>query len=184
MSRSKPRLTPDDIQGAWAIIPTPATARASDWREANTIDLDETARVVDGLIAAGVDGILSLGTFGEGSTLTWDEKQAFIATVVETARGRIPVFGGTTSLNTRESVRQTRVAADIGVDGTMVGPPMWCRADVPPAVSEAPCITTSWLVDGPTARAGQAGCERRQQASGRAGGAHSIAAGRITITRN
>ncbi len=134
MSRSKPRLTPDDIQGAWAIIPTPATARASDWREANTIDLDETARVVDGLIAAGVDGILSLGTFGEGSTLTWDEKQAFIATVVETARGRIPVFGGTTSLNTRESVRQTRVAADIGVDGTMVGPPMWCRADVPTAV--------------------------------------------------
>src|SRR5882762_7678801 len=123
-------LTVGDIHGAWAIMPTPGKPDASDWRAEDTVDLDETARIVEALIAAGIDGILSLGTFGECSTLTWDEKRAFMAAVVETARGRVPYFGGTTSLNTRETVRQTRAAFDFGVDGTMLGPPMWCYPDL------------------------------------------------------
>lgn len=127
-------LTVQDIAGAWAIIPTPAKDNASDWRAEDTVDLDETARIVELLIKSGINGILSLGTFGECATLTWDEKRAFLATVVETVKGRVPFFGGTTSLNTRETIRQTRAAADIGMDGTMLGPPMWCKADVPTAV--------------------------------------------------
>ena len=134
MAGKRSRLTADDIHGAWGIIPTPAKPNASDWRAQDTVDLDETARAVEALIAAGIDGILSLGTFGEGSTLTWDEKRDFMSTVVATARGRVPFFGGTTSLNTRETVRQTQAARDIGVDGTMLGVPMWCQADVPTAV--------------------------------------------------
>lgn len=127
-------LTAADIHGAWAIMPTPARPNGSDWQAENTVDLDETTRVVEALIGAGVDGILTLGTFGEGATLSWDEKRTFIAAAVETARGRVPFFGGTTSLNTRESIRQTRAGRDIGMDGTMLGVPMWCQADVPTAV--------------------------------------------------
>jgi trans-o-hydroxybenzylidenepyruvate hydratase-aldolase len=125
------RLTAAEVQGAWAILATPAKSDASDWRAEDTVDLDETARVVEALIAAGVDGLLSLGTFGECSTLTWDEKRAFMDTVVQSVRGRVPYFGGTSSLNTRETVRQTRAARDLGVDGTMLGPPMWCYPDLP-----------------------------------------------------
>lgn len=131
MSQHAARLTASDISGMWAILATPAKDNASDWREDNTVDLDETARVVEALIDAGVDGLLSLGTFGECATLTWEEKRAFIATVVETVRGRIPYFAGTSSLNTRETVRQTRAGRDIGIDGTMLGPPMWCYPDLP-----------------------------------------------------
>jgi trans-o-hydroxybenzylidenepyruvate hydratase-aldolase len=134
MARKRDRIGAADVTGAWVIIPTPAKDNASDWRAEDTVDLDETARIVELLIAAGVDGILSLGTFGECSTLTWEEKRRFMATVVETARGRVPFFGGTTSLNTRETVRQTRGALDLGVDGTMLGVPMWCRADTDTAV--------------------------------------------------
>lgn len=130
----KQRITVEDIHGAWVIIPTPALKRASDWRESNTVDLAETSRVVENLIAAGVNGIMSLGTFGECATLTWDEKVEFMKTVVDTVRGRVPYFCGTTSLNTRETVRQTRAARDIGVDGTMLGVPMWCECDTPTAV--------------------------------------------------
>jgi len=129
MKPKRARLTAQDITGAWAIIPTPAK-ETSDWREDGSVDLDETARAVDALIAAGIDGILSLGTFGEGAALSWDEKRAFMATVVETVRGRVPFFGGTTSLGTRETVRQTQAARDLGVDGTMLGLPMWCKLDV------------------------------------------------------
>ncbi len=105
MAAKRDRLTAAEINGAWVIIPTPAKPNASDWRSENTVDLQETARAVDELVKAGVDGILSLGTFGEGSTLTWEEKRAFMGCVVETIRGRIPYFCGTTSLNTRETVR-------------------------------------------------------------------------------
>ncbi|ALE55172.1 MULTISPECIES: dihydrodipicolinate synthase family protein [Paraburkholderia] len=134
MKRQKRLLTVEDIKGAWAIMPTPAKAGADDWRMADTVDLDETARVAEELVKAGVDGIISLGTFGECAALTWDEKRAFISTVVETVRGRIPFFCGTSSLNTRETIRQTREAFDIGADGTMLGLPMWQICDVKSAV--------------------------------------------------
>jgi len=127
-------LTANDVKGAWAIMPTPAKANASDYRATDTVDLDETARAVEGLITAGINGILSLGTLGECATLTWDEKKAFIATVVETARGRVPVFAGTTALNTRDTVTQTKAARDIGADGTMLGIPMWCAPSTDVAV--------------------------------------------------
>lgn len=131
---TKQRLTVADIVGCWAIMPTPAKPDASDWRQENTVDLDESARAVDALIAAGVDGILTLGTLGECATLRWEEKREFMATVADAARGRVPVFGGTTSLNTRETIRQTRIAHDLGIDGTMVGPPMWNKPDIDGAV--------------------------------------------------
>jgi trans-o-hydroxybenzylidenepyruvate hydratase-aldolase len=124
------RLTVSEVQGLWAILATPAKDNASDWRAEDTVDLHETARVVDALIKSGVDGLLSLGTFGECATLTWEEKRAFMATVVETVGKRVPYFAGTSSLNTRETVRQTRAALDIGADGTMLGPPMWCYPDL------------------------------------------------------
>ena len=134
MAKRRERLRAQDIQGVWAIIPTPAKDNAGDWRASDTVDLDETARAAEALVAAGVDGILSLGTLGECATLDWEEKRAFMATLCETVRGRVPVFGGTSSLSTRETVRQTRAALDLGLDGTMIGPPMWSQADLTCAV--------------------------------------------------
>ena len=131
---ARTRLTSQDVQGAWVIIPTPAKDNAADWRAENTVDLDETARAVEGLIAAGIDGLMTLGTFGEGSTLTWDEKRDFVKTIVEMTRGRIPYFAGATSLNTRETVRQMRAVRDLGADGVMLGIPMWCEMETPGVV--------------------------------------------------
>ncbi|MBB3862890.1 trans-o-hydroxybenzylidenepyruvate hydratase-aldolase [Novosphingobium hassiacum] len=123
-----------DIKGAWAILPTPAKANASDWCATDTVDLDEAARAADGLVRAGVDGIFSLGTFGEGATLDWEEKKAFMTVVVDAIGGRVPFFGGATSLSTRQTVREMKAALDIGVDGVMLGVPMWCQVDTPTAV--------------------------------------------------
>lgn len=127
-------ISPADIKGAWAIIPTPATDNASDWRAADTVDVDEAARVVDGLIEAGIDGILSMGTLGEAATLTHSEKISFMRAIVDAARGRVPIFVGTTALNTRDTVALTREALDIGADGTMLGLPMWCAPALDVAV--------------------------------------------------
>ena len=45
-------LTVDEVRGCWAIMPTPATPDAGDWRVQDTVDLDETARTAEKLIAA------------------------------------------------------------------------------------------------------------------------------------
>jgi trans-o-hydroxybenzylidenepyruvate hydratase-aldolase len=127
-------LNAADIRGAWAIMPTPAKEGANDWRATDTVDLDETARAVEGLIAAGINGILTLGTLGECATLTWREKQAFMQTLVETVNGRVPLFCGTTALNTRDTIEHTRYARDLGIDGTMLGVPMWCAPSLDVAV--------------------------------------------------
>ena len=128
------RLTVNDVHGAWAIIPTPAVDNAEDWRCADSIDYDEVARAVDGLINAGIDAIMAQGTFGEGATITWEEKKKMMEVMVETARGRKPIFVGTTTLNTRDTITQLKHARDIGADGTMLGLPMWQVCDVPNAV--------------------------------------------------
>ncbi|KIC79255.1 aldolase [Pseudomonas sp. C5pp] len=130
----KPRMTADDVNGVWVIMPTPAKPDASDWRVENTVDLDETVRIVENLLASGVNGIMSNGTFGECATLTWDEKRDFIATVAETIKGRVPFFCGTTALHTREVIRQTREVMRLGADGVMLGLPMWCKMETPSAI--------------------------------------------------
>jgi len=134
MATGKGLMTVDEVHGAWAIMPTPASDDASDWRNTDTVDLDEVARAVEGLANAGMDGILSLGTLGECATLTWNEKKKFIATAAEAAGDRIPFFAGTTCLGTRETIEQTREAYDLGARGTMLGLPMWCAADMTTAV--------------------------------------------------
>jgi trans-o-hydroxybenzylidenepyruvate hydratase-aldolase len=119
-------ITVDDVVGAWAILPTPARDGSDNWRASDTVDIDETVRIVDGLIEAGVDGILSLGTYGECATLMFDEKRAFLGAVTETVQRRVPFFTGSTTLNTRQTVVEVQMARDLGADGTMLGLPMWC----------------------------------------------------------
>lgn len=134
MTAPRKLLTVEDIKGCWAIIPTPATPDAGDINASFTVDLDETARAIEAMIQAGVDGILSLGTLGECGALTWDEKSAFIAKMVETAAGRVPIFAGTSSLSTRQTIWETREAYKLGATGTMIGPPMWNKPDAAMAV--------------------------------------------------
>lgn len=134
MTSPKLRIDASGIKGLWPILPTPSKSNASDWRSRDTVDLDETARVVEALIEEGVDGLLSLGTYGEAHSLLWEEKKAFVGCVLDTISGRIPFFAGSTALNTREVVIQTQAMHDMGVSGTMLGVPMWCKADTATAV--------------------------------------------------
>lgn len=127
-------MTPSDVTGAWAIIPTPAKDNASDWRATNTVDLDETARVVNGLIEAGINGILSMGTLGEAATMTQGEKLDFIKALVDAAASRVPIFVSTTCLNTRNTVTLTRQALELGADGAMLGVPVCCTPSLEVAV--------------------------------------------------
>jgi dihydrodipicolinate synthase/N-acetylneuraminate lyase len=118
-------LSPSDLRGVYAIIPTPAKDGADRWDAVDTVDLAETERVVNRLIGDGVNGLMVLGTTGECATVTGQEYEAFADCVLATVRKRVPTFIGTTALGTHEVVRRTRFAAERGADGILLGLPMW-----------------------------------------------------------
>lgn len=123
----KELLTAQDIKGIAAIMPTPVKGESISWADRDVVDLDETARAVDSLIRDGIDILWVNGTFGEAATLMWEELKKFSATVMEAAAGRIPVFLGATTLNTRDTVERGRYFRELGARGLFLGRPMWCR---------------------------------------------------------
>ena len=122
-------LSPDDIVGVVGILPTPSKPGSDSWQATETVDLEETARMTEAVVAAGVDVILTNGTFGECASLTWDEVQAFNETVVQTVAHRVPVFAGATTLNTRDTIARGFRLREIGADGLFLGRPMWIALD-------------------------------------------------------
>ncbi len=120
-------LTAKDIKGICAIMPTPVKEGADSWDSRDVINVDETARGVENLIRDGIDVLWVNGTFGEAATLTWEELKKFSEVVMETAKGRIPVFLGATTLNTRDSIERGRYFKDLGAQGLFMGRPMWCQ---------------------------------------------------------
>jgi dihydrodipicolinate synthase/N-acetylneuraminate lyase len=125
------KLTVEDFVGVVGIVPSPATVNASLWNSENTVNLAETEKMVRIIVDAGVDILMTTGTFGECATLTFDELRALVACVVATSGGKRPVFAGVTTLNTRDTVRRGRALLDVGADGLFVGRPMWLALDEP-----------------------------------------------------
>lgn len=119
----------EDIKGVVGIVPTPATPDADRWECANSIDFDQTRRMVDAIVSAGVDILMTTGTFGECATLTEPELCEYVRCVAETVRGRVPLFAGITTLNTRDTIRRGRELLEAGADGLFVGRPMWLPLD-------------------------------------------------------
>jgi trans-o-hydroxybenzylidenepyruvate hydratase-aldolase len=127
-------LTPSDIQGVYVLPPTPCQEGADRWDAADSVDYDELARMLDFLIQPGVGGLGLFGTTGEGGTLLWEEKLRAAEVAVQVNRGRTQLFAGATALGTREVVRQMRALRDVGVDGALVGLPLWQTPTVENAV--------------------------------------------------
>ena len=118
-------LGPTDIKGVCAMVPTPCKAGADGWEATDSVDLDEAARMTENLIRDGVGMIAACGTTGECAALLWEEKRAFVATLAEVNRGRLPLFAGATALGTKEIIRQMRGLKEVGADGAFVGLPLW-----------------------------------------------------------
>lgn len=120
------RLTADDVTGVFAIMPTPATPDANDPTARETVDIEETERVVAALESAGVDAVMLTGTSGEAFALTDTEWRDVTRTAAEAA-DEIAVLAGPTTLNTRTTIDRAQFARDVGCDGLLLGRPMWCE---------------------------------------------------------
>jgi 4-hydroxy-tetrahydrodipicolinate synthase len=98
------------------------TALVTPFRE-DAIDFTALQNLIESQIAAGIDGIIAVGTTGESPTLTHDERKEVIRFAIQTANRRCLVLAGTGSYSTREAIAATEQAEKLGVDGALlVGP--------------------------------------------------------------
>jgi 4-hydroxy-tetrahydrodipicolinate synthase len=106
------------FRGTYTVMITPFDA-------AGALDLAALRRFVDWQIGQGIHGLIPLGSTGEFLSLS-DEEQALVAeTVIRQAGGRVPVLIGTGAEDTREVVRLSRRAEQLGADGVMIIPPFY-----------------------------------------------------------
>src|SRR5215210_237698 len=100
-------------------------------REGGT-ELDEPAfaAYVDFLVAGRLDGLLALGTTGEGILLSVDERKRAAERFVEAARGRLEVAVHCGAQTTADTVELSRHAAAAGADAVaVIGPPYFAYDD-------------------------------------------------------
>ena len=89
------------------------------------VDYDALRAQVEFQVAAGTKCLCPVGTTGESPTLSHDEHERVIASVVEFSAGRAKVMPGTGSNSTREALRLTKWAAKAGADAALVVAPYY-----------------------------------------------------------
>lgn len=115
-------MTKPSWRGLWPAVTT-------QFQPDQSIDFAATARHVDYLIRAGLDGLIMLGTVGENTALEAAEKRAVVQCAIEAARGRVPVLSGVAEYTTPFACRYAAEMETLGIQGLMVLPAMVYKSD-------------------------------------------------------
>ena len=100
------------------------TALVTPFRDGG-IDVSAFQQLIEAQIAAGITGIVAIGTTGESPTLSHDEREELIRIAVSTANKRCLVLAGTGSNATEHAVADTTLAEKLGVDGALLVAPYY-----------------------------------------------------------
>lgn len=106
-------MTRSDIslQGAITALVTPMRD--------GEVDFAALARLVEEQIAAGIHGVVAVGTTGESATLSVAEHVEVIRRVVEVAARRVPVIAGAGANATAEAIELSKAAEEAGADALL-----------------------------------------------------------------
>ncbi len=105
------------FQGTFTALVTPF--------DGGRIDEPAFERLIEAQIAAGITGIVPVGTTGESPTLDHAEHLHVIDLAVKIARGRCQVIAGTGSNSTDEAVGLTVESAKLGADAALIVVPYY-----------------------------------------------------------
>jgi len=109
----------------------------------SSIDFAALGRVVNHVIAGGVNYIVVLGTTGESVTLTKEEKKAVISYVIEVTDSRIPIVVGIGGNSTQEVINCIRHTNMCGVDGILSVAPYYNKPNQRGLIQHFKAIATS-----------------------------------------
>lgn len=88
--------------------------------EKNKIDIEASKRQADFLISHGVDGLAYLGTSGEFSIMTVEEKKHFIKEMIGYVNGRVNVIVGVGDTCLENTMELLKYVENAGADGVLL----------------------------------------------------------------
>ena len=88
-------------------------------------DKEAYERLIDFQIQNGTQALIVLGTTGEASTLSYEERELVIKSAIEKNAKRIPIIVGTGSNCTDIAVKYTKQAEELGADGILIVTPYY-----------------------------------------------------------
>ena len=100
------------------------TALVTPFRD-GVIDTSAFEKLIGTQLAAGITGIVAVGTTGESPTLSHEEREQVIRLAVTVANKRCQVLAGTGSNATHHAVADTKMAEKIGADGALLVAPYY-----------------------------------------------------------
>ena len=89
------------------------------------VDYQGLEQLVDFQISNGITGILAVGTTGESPTLSWEEHNRVVETVVGKCKGKCISIAGAGSNNTREALEAAGHAKEAGADAVLLVDPYY-----------------------------------------------------------
>lgn len=92
-----------------------------------SIDEPELRALLRWHLSEGTDGIVALGTTGEASVLSDEERAQVIRACVEEVGGKIPITVGVGSIDPRTAISNARAACRLGADACMVVTPPYVK---------------------------------------------------------
>lgn len=98
-----------ELKGIITPIITPMNADES-------VNLTELRNQVERLINGGVHGIFPFGTNGEGYILSENEKVEVLEATIDQVKGRVPVYAGSGLISTKDTIRMSKKAEELGAD--------------------------------------------------------------------
>lgn len=104
------------FQGVWPALFTPVHPDGK-------LNLPQLEKLIELMISQELDGIYLLGSTGQGFLFSEEERKEIAAHTIRIVNGRLPVMVQVGAMNTEESIRLARHAAEKGADGiSSVGP--------------------------------------------------------------
>lgn len=101
------------------------TAMVTPFNEDGSVNYEVAADFAEWLIENGSDALVVAGSTGEAATMSVDEKLELFRVVVQRINKRVPIIAGTGSNNTADTVKMTKMAEAMGVDGFLVVGPYY-----------------------------------------------------------
>jgi len=89
------------------------------------VDTASLARLIEHQLTGGVDGVFVLGTSGEGTFLTDEQRQVVLETTVSEVSGQVPVLAGVIDASTARAGAHLAAALKAGVDGVVATAPFY-----------------------------------------------------------
>lgn len=119
------------------------TALVTPFKKDGQLDIEALRGLVNFQIGSKINAIVPCGSTGEAATLDNDEYSLVVKTVVDEAKGRVPIIAGAGSNDTQKAIKLSKIAKEVGADALLHVTPYYNKPTVSGLIAHFKAISDS-----------------------------------------